>query len=213
MQADYRVTGKIIARYQLPLDEVDELNEIYEKNKSSLPDHSHILAGNIKTELNVQNIISTAPIIHSMYKCMQDYVSVTRSYYNSQENPVKDYHITSAWINDMVEGDFNPPHIHNIDTITNKPKGFSTVLFLKVPEMLDVKNIKKEYLNGQLGFVAVDGEKTLSFNPAVADFYIFDANHLHFVMPFKLKNKNRVRRSLSFNFSTINEDSTNVQSR
>ena len=34
MQADYTVTGKIIARYQLPLDEVDELNEIYEKNKS-----------------------------------------------------------------------------------------------------------------------------------------------------------------------------------
>ena len=30
MQADYTVTGKIIARYQLPLDEVDELNEIYE---------------------------------------------------------------------------------------------------------------------------------------------------------------------------------------
>tara|TARA_R100001015_G_C4601874_1_gene156829 strand:- start:411 stop:1052 length:642 start_codon:yes stop_codon:yes gene_type:complete len=206
MQADITVTGKVIAKYQLPKDEVDELNEIFDQKKFNLKSHSDSLAGNVTTETDILNLISTVPIIHSMYECMQDHVHNIKLFFNDANEDIKDYHITGAWINDMVEGDFNPPHVHHVQPDTNTALGYSTVLFLKVPEMLPVKNIKKEYLNGQLGFADVKGESTISFSPVVGDFYIFNANHQHFVLPFKLKNKNRTRRSLSFNFITTVND-------
>ena len=36
--------------------------------------------------------------------------------------------------------------------------------------------------------------------PKVGEFYIFEAKHQHCVMPFKVKNKGDIRRSMSFNF-------------
>ena len=41
------VMGKIIRKYELPLDEIDELNNIYEKNKHTLEPYGSKLAGNI----------------------------------------------------------------------------------------------------------------------------------------------------------------------
>ena len=43
------VMGKIIRKYSLPLNEVDELNNIYEKNKHNLKPFGSKLAGNIET--------------------------------------------------------------------------------------------------------------------------------------------------------------------
>ena len=74
MKADITVTGKVIAKYQLPKDEVDELNEIFDQKKFNLKSHSDSLAGNVTTETDILNLISTVPIIHSMYECMQDHV-------------------------------------------------------------------------------------------------------------------------------------------
>ena len=45
MKADITVTGKVIAKYQLPKDEVDELNEIFDQKKFNLKSHSDSLAG------------------------------------------------------------------------------------------------------------------------------------------------------------------------
>jgi len=60
--------------------------------------------------------------------------------------------------------------------------------------------------DGQLGFINVDGISTNWFAPKVGDFYIFEAKHQHSVMPFKTRNKNDIRRSMSFNFITFAEE-------
>tara|TARA_R100001015_G_C4609270_1_gene164545 strand:- start:183 stop:839 length:657 start_codon:yes stop_codon:yes gene_type:complete len=206
MQADFTVSGKVIGKYHLQIDEINQLNEIFDAKKSTLQDFSHKLAGNVKEETNIMNMLSSVPIIYSMYSCMQDYVQNTAHLLKSKNTPIKDYHIDGAWINDMVEGDFNPPHVHRIDPVTKKASGYSTVLFLKTPEIVAPTNLNKESMNGCLTFTTVDGENCISFQPAVGDFYIFQASHQHFVMPFKLKHKDRIRRSLSFNFTTIFED-------
>ena len=205
MQADFTVSGKIIGRYYIQIDEINQLNEIFDLKKSTLQDFSHKLAGNVKDEKNIMDILSSTPIIHSMYACMQDYIKNTAQLLKTTNPSVKDYQIDGAWINDMVEGDFNPPHIHRIDPVTKKPSGYSTVLFLKTPEIMAPINLNKESMNGCLTFTTVDGENCISFQPTVGDFYIFPASHQHFVMPFKLKHKGRIRRSLSFNFTTIFE--------
>ena len=102
--------------------------------------------------------------------------------------------IISCWINDMKEGEYNPPHTHHDLT------GFSTVMFLKVPEFVnDVKDPHK-FKDGYLGFTTVDGIGTVWIEPKVGEFYIFEAKHQHCVLPFKVKNKGDIRRSMSFNF-------------
>jgi len=45
-----------------------------------------------------------------------------------------------------------------------------------------------------------EGEGSHYLDPEVGDFYIFNANHQHFVMPFKTKKPKEIRRSMSFNF-------------
>jgi hypothetical protein len=101
--------------------------------------------------------------------------------------------IQSCWINDMKEGEYNPPHIHN------HAIGYSSVMFLKVPKFVNDSNKPLEKFNdGKLGFI---GEKYIEYiDPVVGDFYIFEAEHKHFVNPFKIKNKNENRRSMAFNF-------------
>ena len=108
--------------------------------------------------------------------------------------PRKKLHILSCWINDMKEGEYNPPHTHHDNT------GFSTVLFLKVPEFINDVKEKHKFRDGKICFIGHDGTYSEWAQPKVGDFFIFEANHIHAVMPFKVKNKGDIRRSMSFNF-------------
>ena len=48
----------------------------------------------------------------------------------------------------------------------------------------------------------MDGVNGTWVEPEVGDFYIFQADHQHCVMPFKTKEPGKIRRSMSFNFLT-----------
>ena len=39
--------------------------------------------------------------------------------------------------------------------------------------------------------------------PSVGDFYVFRADHAHGVYPFRAKDPNGIRRSMSFNFTCV----------
>ena len=106
----------------------------------------------------------------------------------------KKLQILSCWINDMREGEYNPPHTHHDNT------GWSSVMFLKVPEFINDAKDPHKFKDGQLGFTGIDGTSCTWFEPEVGHFYIFEAQHQHCVMPFKTKIKGEVRRSMSFNF-------------
>ena len=110
------------------------------------------------------------------------------------DKPAVNLDIISCWINDMKEGEYNPPHTHHDNT------GWSTVLFLKVPEIINDVKHQHKFRDAQLGFVWDNGAGVKYFDPVVGDFYVFKANHQHAVMPFKTKIKGDVRRSMSFNF-------------
>ena len=56
-----------------------------------------------------------------------------------------------------------------------------------------------KFKDGTLGFIARD-TVTDYYQPEVGDFYIFEASHQHFVMPYKTNDKDPTRRSMSFNF-------------
>tara|TARA_R100001509_G_scaffold163434_1_gene137933 strand:+ start:801 stop:1472 length:672 start_codon:yes stop_codon:yes gene_type:complete len=196
------VQGKIIRKYELPYDEIDELNTLFEKEKDKLESFSKRLAGNIKTELKVNDLLTRTSIINSIYKCMQDCTLQNSKLTHLPINEsIKDYHISDAWINDMKDGEWNPPHIHHVDRLG--PSGWSTVLFLRTPKMIKEDEPHKKHLNGKLSFTDERGENSITVDPKVGDFYIFGAGHQHFVMPLQLENKNEIRRSLSFNYKII----------
>lgn len=196
MKAKTSIFGRIVKCYNLPLDGIEDLNKKYEEVKKDLNSYGKRLAGRLDSELDFTQIIQSTTLFPTIVDCMQDYIETLEKVNLFKGN--KHLDILSCWINDMKEGEYNPPHTHHDLT------GWSTVLFLKVPEFVnDVKDPHK-FKDGQLGFIECNGVGTVWSKPEVGEFYIFEAKHQHCVMPFKVKKKGDIRRSMSFNFIVKN---------
>tara|TARA_R100000995_G_C3458970_1_gene112076 strand:+ start:59 stop:688 length:630 start_codon:yes stop_codon:yes gene_type:complete len=192
MKAQTTIFGRIVKCYNLPMESIDDLNYHYEKEKNKLISFGHRLAGRLDSELEVTNILQKTKISKHIVDCMHDYIDTLEKVNLLKKKP--SLKILNAWINDMQEGEYNPPHTHH------NGKGWSTVLFLKVPEYINDTKDPHKFKDGQLGFIANEGSGTTWMEPKKGQFYIFEAIHQHFVMPFKVKNKGNIRRSMSFNF-------------
>ena len=189
------VSGRIIKRYEIPLKEIEELNNAFDKRKNTFKSKGPKLAGRIDSELDVTTFLTSTKIYTTLIKHLNEFIMAS-NHYDLFDKPLVDLNIISCWINDMKEGEYNPPHTHHDNT------GWSTVLFLKVPEIINDVKHKHKFRDGQLGFVWDSGSGVKYFNPVVGDFYVFKADHQHAVMPFKTKVKGDIRRSMSFNFIT-----------
>ena len=97
----------------------------------------------------------------------------------------------------MKPGEYNPVHTHN-DNI-----GYASNLYLKVPEFINDVTEPHKFKDGFITFLAPNGTASESFLPEAGEFYIFQADHMHCVNPFKTKDPNDIRRSMPLNF-TIN---------
>ena len=192
------VSGRIIKRYEIPLKEIEELNNAFDKRKNTFKSKGPKLAGRIDTELEVNNLIVTLPIMQTIENFMNDYM-MTLNNFGLANRPVYNLNILTMWINDMKPNEYNPPHTHH------DRSGWSTVMFLKVPNFInDVKHPHK-FKDGKLGFFSRDTHCDF-YDCKVGDFYIFEASHQHFVMPYKTNDVDPVRRSMSFNFIIEDED-------
>ena len=197
-----QVFGKIVCKYTIPLDQIEDFNNVYDQHKEELISNSARLVGRLESELEITHLLPKTKIFSNLAACMDDYIETWYKTGEGLRNPPEQhlkrkFDILSCWMNDMVEREYNPPHTHYDGT------GWSTVLFLKVPEFVNEGGLKGQlhkFRDGQLGFISVDGTNTLWVEPRVGDFYIFEAIHQHCVMPFKTKNKQDIRRSMSFNF-------------
>ena len=194
IESEIFVFGKIIKRYKIPLDEIKDFNLKYESEKQNLNSFSLRLAGRLDSELEITHLLKEIKISKSIVDCMNDYID--NLYKANILAEKKSLRIISCWVNDMKEGEYNPPHTHHNLT------GWSTVLFLKVPEFINDAKDPHKFRDGDLGFNNVNGISTGWMRPKVGEFYIFEASHQHCVMPFKTKIKGEVRRSMSFNFVT-----------
>ena len=192
MKAKTNIFGRVVKKYDMPLDAIDDLNNTYEAYKKKLNSFGPRLAGRIDSELEFTHLIGKTQISKNIVDCMNDYIETLDNVGLFKGS--KELQILGCWINDMKEGEYNPPHTHHDNT------GWSTVLFLKVPEFINDAKDPHKFKDGQLGFMNVDGTDSTWMEPEVGHFYIFEAKHQHCVMPFKTKIKGEVRRSMSFNF-------------
>jgi len=191
------VDGRIVKAYDLPREEIDQLNLTYEEEKKKLDTFGHRLAGRLSSELDFTQTFQKTKIYKSIVECMNDYINSLAYFRLLKEHDYK-LEITSCWINDMKEGEYNPPHIHHDGT------GYSTVLFLKIPELINDTLHPHKFKDGKLAFSCINGDGCQWINPEVGHFFIFEARQQHQVMPFRPKKKGETRRSLSFNFHILN---------
>ena len=192
MKAQTTLFGRIVKRYDIPLDAIQDLNTRYEAHKEKLNSFGPRLAGRLDSEKEFTHLLAEAEASKYIVDCMNDYINTLDDLGKFDEE--KKLKILSCWINDMKEGEYNPPHTHHDTT------GWSTVMFLKVPEFIDDTKDPHKFKDGKLGFIGHDGIYTTWTDPEVGHFYIFEAAHQHCVMPFKTKVKGKIRRSMSFNF-------------
>ena len=192
MKAQTTLFGRIVKRYDIPLDAIQDLNTRYKAHKEKLNSFGPRLAGRLDSEKEFTHLLAEAEASKHIVDCMNDYINTLDDLGKFDEE--KKLKILSCWINDMKEGEYNPPHTHHDTT------GWSTVMFLKVPEFIDDTKDPHKFKDGKLGFIGHDGIYTTWTDPEVGHFYIFEAAHQHCVMPFKTKVKGKIRRSMSFNF-------------
>tara|TARA_R110000823_G_scaffold247086_1_gene370909 strand:- start:2090 stop:2692 length:603 start_codon:yes stop_codon:yes gene_type:complete len=186
------IEGRFISKFTVPQKYIKDLNSHYEKAKIHLTSYGPRLAGRLASELNIMTLIEKTKAFKYFVKCMGDHIKTSEDFSVCKPGP---HHldINGCWINDMVEGEYNPPHTHHDGT------GWSTVLFLKVPEFIDDTKDPHKFKDGKLCFI-MSQNVCHYVTPKVGDFYIFSASHQHCVMPFKTKKLKEVRRSMSFNF-------------
>ena len=192
MKAQTTMFGRMVKKYEMPLEAIEDINLRYEEEKEKLDSFGPKLAGRLDSEKGFTHLLGQTKIAKHIVDCMNDYIE-TAEKVNLYKGS-KELEILSCWINDMKEGEYNPPHTHHDNT------GWSSVMFLKVPEFINDAKDPHKFKDGQLGFISSDGVGTVWMEPKVGDFYIFEAKHQHCVMPFKTKIKGEIRRSMSFNF-------------
>jgi len=180
--------GPLLFRIKLDPKHLKACLKLCSKKSSKVND---ALAGVIKHEHDVSS--------QKYYKILNPYLNPFRHAYNEwYAKPLtKSITFVNSWVNFMVAGEFNPPHIHS-------DCDFSSVLFIKVPEKLKEENKKFTGTGGGPGAISFYYGENQPYSitqkehfPEEGDLYIFSATLTHFVAPFVSPGE---RISVSANF-------------
>ena len=202
MKYKFTYLGQSVLKLEVPLDIFSALNQIYETNFHKLYKANKQLVGKIENEhsLFYNGVDSDKMKKHSMLpKNILNWFSAAYKFY-LDFNKVTDYQIklTSIWVNEMKDNEYNPIHVHQGDLFT----GLSSVMILTLPS-----HYGKEYsseqspLNGALQIMGnANGQfANVDYTPnvKVRDFYIFPYDIRHCVYPFN--STTQTRRTLAAN--------------
>ena len=195
MKSEVHAFGRIIKKYTVfTTNEIKDFNKKYEEKKKTLDSYGPKLAGRLNTELNYTNFLMNKKCYNKIAKCMGDYVKHWNRDFNIGFGKMH-LEIISCWINDMVEGEWNPTHEH-------APSTLSVVGYLKVPD-----SFVEDKIDGLLTWY--DGRQALwtksgyAVLPIEGKFYFFPGWLSHAVMPFYGEG---LRRSMSANFDFTYRD-------
>ena len=182
--------GPLLFKIKLPSHDLKKCAQLCNKKSSFVND---TLAGVIK---------------HQHYISSQKFYDIIDPYLTSFRHCFQQWYakplthkimISSAWVNFMKAGEFNPPHIHD-------DCDFSSVLFVKVPEKLKEENKKFTGAGGGPGSISFTYGETQPYSiassvffPQEGDLFIFPATLVHFVAPFMCKEE-RISISANLNF-------------
>jgi uncharacterized protein (TIGR02466 family) len=172
-------------------------------DKKSL-NHGKNLAGQIETELLVDHeILKNNGVFEFFHDVIQQYVIQQKcQQYPFNEKQIKDegwiVNMLSMWIVSQQPNEYNPIHIHTQCQL-------SSVMYLKVPKFAPPRKNHRDMDDGAITFVSNSSndvelsQPSLTLRPTVGDFFIFSAKQQHMVYPYRCKEGDTERRSVSFN--------------
>jgi len=185
--------GTKVVKFTMPLDFVEKINQIYDKNLKRLKPHNDYLAGKIAEENRVDEILTSE--MNKIFKfCFEQYLIE-----NQTASGKYNLHLSAAWINEMKAGEYNPTHYH---TSESSEVGLSSVLMLKRPDWYGVEaSLEEKPSNGWLEFTGGDqsplSRSQIRVDAQVGELYVFPYTLLHCVYPFN--SNDQVRRTMSYN--------------
>jgi hypothetical protein len=189
--------GQHFCKEKVSLSLIEKLNKLIDED-SSLIDMSGQLSGKIKKEYDVIKHLKQADTESEL----PNIVSRANDTYPKDGAFKWDVRFHSGWGNDQREGEYQIVHKHSGKSII----GYSTILFLKVPDFGPEFTETALPTNGRTVLLGKDGGslsyKNWIINPKVGDFYVFPYDMEHIVYPFR---GDGVRRSISMNFDLIYE--------
>ena len=202
MKFKYIWLGQTVLRFEVPLDIFAAINQTYESNFKTLHKANPQLVGKIENEHSLfyqgQNTDKMERHNKLSEHVLEWFISVYKFYL--EFNKIKDYKVklTSIWVNEMKDNEYNPAHVHQGDLFT----GLSSVMILSLPS-----HYGKEYsaedkpTNGSLQIMGNSNGQFANVDYApriqVRDFYVFPYDMRHCVYPFN--STNEVRRTLAAN--------------
>ncbi len=184
------ILGTLITKFMMPEELVNNINNAYEEAKD-LPSHNHDLAGKIKDEFNLTDILND-DIKNTYLMCFRQYLQII-------QKPWWHCLLATAWINDMRANEYNPSHYH---TSPLSDLGLSSILVLNRPSTYGVEYSREEDpSNGWLEFSGGQQDPLsipqLRVDAQVGELYVFPYTLLHGVYPFN--GTEEIRRTMSFN--------------
>ena len=164
------------------------------------------LAGQIDSELLIeQNILEQTGMLGFFMGAVRQFVMMCKCQQlpDHIEAIQKEEWLTqmlTMWVVSQYPNEYNPAHLHTQCQI-------STVMYLKVPEMLPSRKEHRANDDGSILFFG-NASRDVDFSvpqivcsPKVGDFYMFGAHQQHAVYPYRCAEgqKDIERRSISFN--------------
>ena len=194
---------------KLPMDLVRALNKytnkiVKNKEKSKKLDYSDNLVGKVTQEILIEpdELKKHMPVLNNIVSQFLN-TDLQRNFRTLNENAGFGINYNSAWVVRQFAHEYNPAHIHT-------GCDMSCIGYLKLPEKIEEEweedykdhypaNGHVEFLHGQPGRMSTH---TLKIKPSVGDFFVFPADLIHMVYPFKSEGE---RRSFSANLQVSQE--------
>ena len=196
--------GQVAYKFEVSQGLVDRINAKCETldDKTNAQDY---LVGKIKNEYHFLEFIE------ELDTGLEIKNSMTYALNNSPHDEcyeIEEIDINSAWINDQYEHEYQGVHTHS----GKEDLGFSSILYLKVPDFGKEITDTGEDLNGKTELIGNCGGiwscATHLITPKVGDFYIFPYDMQHVVYPFT---GDGMRRSIVFNFDITRNKKYNMK--
>ena len=196
-----------VLRTTLPPNVFDALFGLTETilRSSGSSNFGHNLAGEIENELEIPlSRLSERGLKRVLERIVAEFVRVCKfqsvpALANQTHPPRWGAELISAWIVSQRPDEYNPVHYHGGQV--------SSVIYLKMPEMLPSRKTQDAGKDGSICFIAGAGgdpqlsDPTLNIIPQEAEMYVFGSGRLHTVYPYRCSDDqiDTERRSVSFN--------------
>ena len=191
------VLGQTILKFKTPVEILDEINLVYQNKFDQLPNTNYRLVGKMKKEKSIYYTFKGKEHNFLSKNVLRFFEYCFRSYLMETKQTTLDIKVTSIWINEMHEHEYNPIHIHLSPT---SKIGLTSVMFLKNPDTYGEEYSRKELPhNGQLRFIGNVGGQFVTNDycpkPDIGDFYVFPFDMKHCVYPFNSTKEGRITLS------------------